>query len=83
MVAAPPRPENCDLQFLELTLEQTLPMSPAYEYEVLGHIVLGETGVQDPLQEKYRAIVRPRACSMGGEAVKRLPQAVSRGPVKF
>lgn len=77
MVSAPPKPVDCSLEFLQLTINQVSPMAPEYAYEVVGHVVLHETGVQDPLQDRYREIVRPRACSMGGEAVAILQQATS------
>jgi hypothetical protein len=44
-------------------------------------VMLFETGVQDPRQEKYREAVRPRACAMGGEAVAILQQSTSTGAV--
>jgi hypothetical protein len=75
MASVAPRPPNCELEFLQLTIGQISPAAPEYEYEVVGHIALGENGVQDPLQEKYRQLVRPRACAMGGEAVAILQQA--------
>jgi hypothetical protein len=66
MNAAPARPENCSLDFLKLTIND---VAPGGRYELLGHVVLSQTGVQDPLDPKYRAEVRPRACAMGGEGV--------------
>lgn len=79
MVSAPPKPSTCELQFLALTINQVSPAAPEYEYEVLGHVMLFETGVQDPMQESYRAAVRPRACAMGGEAVAILQQSTNTG----
>lgn len=49
------------------------------EWEMLGQVVLQEEGVQNPFDERYRAIVRPRACGMGGEAVTILLSATSQG----
>lgn len=67
MVPAPGRDENCALEFVKVDLGAL--SSPTSEWEMLGQIVLQEHGIQDPFAEKYRAIVRPRACAMGGEAV--------------
>lgn len=77
MASAPPRPDNCELQFLQLKIEDLAPMVGTYEQ--LGSVMLFETGVQDPFQQKYRDIVRPRACAMGGEGVTILNQATSQG----
>ncbi|MFT3774870.1 MAG: hypothetical protein QM820_56705 [Minicystis sp.] len=76
MAAAPPRPDNCELQFLQLKVEDLAPMVGTYEQ--LGSVVLMERGVQDPFQDKYKAIVRPRACAMGGEGVTILQQATTQ-----
>jgi hypothetical protein len=66
LIAAPARPADCDLDFLRLSMND---VTPGAKYEVLGHVVLSQEGVQDPLQQEYRATVRPRACAMGGEGV--------------
>jgi hypothetical protein len=77
--SAPPRPENCDLEFLQLKMEDLAPGSGTYE--VLGSVILQETGIQDPMQPKYREIVRPRACAMGGEGITILLSSSSAGPL--
>ena len=74
LIAAPAREPACSLEFLSLTMEQ---VSPGGTHEIVGHVVLSETGVQDPFQPKYRDIVRPRACAMGGEAVTVLNSVTS------
>jgi hypothetical protein len=82
LTAAPARAENCDLDFLQLTIND---VAPGGRYELLGHVVLSQEGVRDPLDPKYRAAVRPRACAMGGEGVAILmtgtatPWALSAG----
>lgn len=82
LVSAPAKPATCDLDFLQLEIQD---MAPGAKYEILGHVVLSEYGVRDPLAPEYRAKVRPRACAMGGEAVAILmtgtaaPQAFSAG----
>jgi hypothetical protein len=75
MASAPPKPEGCELQFLQLKIEDLSPMVGTYEQ--LGSVMLFETGVQDPFQQKYKDIVRPRACAMGGEGVTILQQATT------
>jgi hypothetical protein len=66
MISVPARPDNCSLDFLKLDMHD---VAPGGRYEILGHVVLSEQGVRDPLDPKYRAEVRPRACAMGGEGV--------------
>jgi hypothetical protein len=80
MASAPPRPDNCELQFLQLKIEDLSPMVGTYEQ--LGSVTLFETGVQDPFQQKYKDIVHPRACAMGGEGVTILQQATT-SPAMF
>jgi len=70
----PPREQNCSLEFVKLD-NQT--MSGQGPWEVIGQVVLGEHGKQDPFAEEYKAIVRPRACKMGGEAVAIMLNATS------
>jgi hypothetical protein len=74
MAYAPPRPPDCDLDFLQFDMRD---LAPGARYELLGHITLRQEGTQDPLQPQYRDIVRPRACDMGGEAVGILGSAVA------
>jgi hypothetical protein len=66
LIHAEPREPTCELDFLEVTPQD---VSPEGKYELLGHVVLGQEGQRDPLDESYRAQVRPRACRMGGEAI--------------
>jgi hypothetical protein len=77
MASAPPKPESCELEFLQLKVEDMSPMVGTYE--VLGSVMLFERGVQDPFQQKYKDIVHPRACAMGGEGVTIMTQASGQG----
>jgi hypothetical protein len=52
-------------------------MGPGGPWEILGYINISEKHVENPFSEKYRALVRPRACNMGGEAIA-IMQAASR-----
>jgi len=76
-VSAPAREPNCSLEFIKANMNEL--SSGTGEWEMLGQIVLQEEGVQDPFAERYRAIVRPRACAMGGEAVALVLSATSQG----
>lgn len=76
-VNAPARDPNCSLEFIKANMTEL--SSGTGQWELLGQIVLQEEGVQDPFAERYRAIVRPRACAMGGEAVAIVMSATSEG----
>lgn len=79
LASGTPRAANCELEFRRFEMTD---LAPGSTWEVLGHVALGDTGVQDPLKEEYRAEVRPRACAMGGEAVGILMSATST-PMAF
>lgn len=66
MKVAPAKPANCELKFVEVDMAT---ITVKKEWTILGYVTLGESGVQDPFSERYRALVRPKACEMGGEAV--------------
>jgi hypothetical protein len=66
LVSAAAKGPNCELDFVNIEMKDVVPGGPL---EILGHVMLSEEGVRDPLAREYRAKVRPRACAMGGEAV--------------
>jgi hypothetical protein len=74
MSNAAAKPSSCQLEFLNLAPNE---MGNSGPYETLGFISLSDTGSQDPMQEEYRALVRPRACRMGGEAISLQMQATN------
>jgi hypothetical protein len=76
-VSAPAREPNCSLEFIKANMDEL--SSGTGEWEMLGQVVLQEEGVEDPFAERYRAIVRPRACAMGGEAVAIAMSTTSQG----
>lgn len=63
----PSRGEACELQFVKLDMNDL--SSPQGTWELIGYVTIGDRGTQDPFSEDNRAIVRPRACGMGGEGV--------------
>lgn len=73
----PPREENCALEFVKVDMADV--SSQEGKWEMIGQIVLQGLGEQDPFAEEARAIVRPRACAMGGEAVGIVLHATSHG----
>jgi hypothetical protein len=66
MTIHPANAPDCLLMFLRSDMTK---MMPGGEWEVVGFVTIGAEGEIDPTDEKYRELVRPRACAMGGEAV--------------
>ncbi len=66
MVPAPPREPSCGLELVQVDVTQ-----PSFNatWDVLGYVTLLDRGTQDPADPGNRALVRPRACTMGGTAV--------------
>ena len=60
------RPADCPLEYVDVAFER---ITVDKEWTLVGYVTLSETGVQDPFAERYRAIVRPKACELGGTAV--------------
>ena len=50
-------------------------------WQLIGNVMLGDSGTQDPFSDRNKAIVRQRACNMGGEAVAIMMSATSEGLV--
>ena len=66
MVQAPARESNCALELVTVDITS---MAFNQTWETLGFVTLSDTGVLDPTAEKNRALVRPRACAMGGTSI--------------
>jgi hypothetical protein len=79
MIAAPPRAESCELSAVSPPMEEL--GGPKATWQVLGYVILSESGIQDPMQPEYRAIVGPRACAMGGEAIAITSATSAGGPL--
>jgi hypothetical protein len=67
MQSYPSRGANCELEFVKLDMQDL--SSPTGKWEMIGYVTLGDNGKLDPFSDENRALVRPRACDMGGEAV--------------
>jgi hypothetical protein len=65
MVAAPSRPPDCALEYVNDTTT-----SPAFmqRWQLLGYVAV-RAGQADPLAQATRDMVRPHACAMGGTSV--------------
>jgi hypothetical protein len=75
-----PRPDNCALDIINGAMtDMSIMATPTSKYVIVGSIGLGEGGTQDPFSDKYMAIVRPRACHMGGDAVALMMSATTSG----
>jgi len=70
MALYPPRPANCELAIINgATTDLSIMATPTSKYVMVGTIAITEQGTQQPLSQKYMAIIGPRACQMGGDAV--------------
>lgn len=79
MVFAPARESNCALELIHVDM---MSVSFQQQWDLLGHVTLGDTGPRpDPASEENRALVRPRACSMGGTAVAVVASTTNRTPL--
>jgi hypothetical protein len=66
MTFAPARTANCDLQLVQADVTA---MDFNHRWDVLGYVSLQNNGLIDPAAPENRALVRPRACAMGGMAI--------------
>lgn len=65
MAFYPPREQACSLDIVKVTLAETMEGGP---WELVGHVYVSAQAQADPFSAEYMAVVRPRACAMGGEA---------------
>lgn len=77
LVNYPPRERNCSLDFVEVNMKKL--NENKGPWELIGHVILSQEGRQEPFDEKYKVIVRQRACAMGGQAVTIVANAVAEG----
>jgi hypothetical protein len=57
------RGDTCDLDVISSD------MSTFAQYEQVGIVTLSNASGTDPMSPEARALVRPRACALGGEAI--------------
>jgi len=79
LVPTPARAPECQLEFIKLDMMDL--SSSTGTWQVIGYVSLADIGKQDPFAEPNRALVRPRACAMGGEAVSIMNSATNEGLV--
>ncbi len=66
MIYVPPKPADCQLEFLQVPMEE---MTPLGRFHILGHVSIADFGELDPFSPENKRVVQERACRMGGEAV--------------
>ena len=76
MIHAAPRDEGCKLEMVEADITA---MTFNQQWEVLGYVTFMDRGSQDPFSEENKALVRPRACAMGGTSVSIAMNATGTG----
>lgn len=75
MVMLPARPADCSLELVSVQAEDMAPsgrFGAGGEYQMIGAVTLGLAQGTEVMSEPVRALVRPRACAMGGEVVSLL-----------
>jgi hypothetical protein len=72
---SPPKPGNCALQYLKAA-----PADGAFRF--IGQVIVQDEHPDDAFSKERRALLQPRACRLGGDAVAVLPApAPSPNPV--
>jgi hypothetical protein len=71
-VIRPAKSEDCKLELVSVTsaqMQSGAGFGSGGTYEMIGVISIGAEEGTDPMSEEIRRLVRPRACSMGGDVV--------------
>lgn len=80
MAYAPARPPGCNLEVINGAMQNpAMLMMPNSPYEMLGVIATGQRGTVDPFAPEMLAIVGPRACELGGDAISLMMSAQGAG----
>ena len=64
---APARADDCELELVQADMMELSPMGTTWDY--LGTVSIGANHHLDPMSEEARAVIRPKACELGGTAV--------------
>ncbi len=71
----PEKPATCELQMVEVSAADMGPdgkFGPTGEMEMIGSVMIGAKEGTDAMADEIKALVRPRACAMGGDAISLL-----------
>jgi hypothetical protein len=80
MAYAPAKPPGCNLEVINGAMQSpAMLMTPNSPYEMLGVIATGQRGTVDPFAPEMLAMVGPRACELGGDAISLMMSAQSVG----
>ncbi|MBA3818020.1 MAG: hypothetical protein H0X17_03965 [Deltaproteobacteria bacterium] len=75
LIHAPARSADCQLALVQADITA---YSFNQTWEVLGYVTLSDYEAQDPAAAENRALVRPRACRMGGTSIAVTANATTR-----
>ncbi len=67
MMTVPPREADCSLELVQADMMELSPMGTKWDY--LGTVSIGANHGLDASSEQARAMIRPKACELGGTAV--------------
>lgn len=81
MMVVPPRPDNCPLELVQASMMELSPMGT--KWDVLGMVTIaqGHASGLDPSSEEVRAIIRAKACHLGGTSVALMSNSSAAGPM--
>lgn len=80
MAYAPAKMPNCNLEVINGAMQNpALLMTPNSPYEMLGTVATGQRGTVNPFSPEMLAILGPRACELGGDAVSLMMSGQNAG----
>jgi hypothetical protein len=79
MKMAPPREPHCPLKLVETDMTDLSPLGT--RWDLLGIVSIGANHGVDPVSEKAREMIRPKACELGGTAVSLVQSVSSRASI--
>jgi len=81
MMSVPPRPADCDLALVQADMMELSPMGTKWDY--LGTVTIAANQTVDSASEQARALIRPKACELGGTSVALMTSMSNSGGMGF
>ena len=77
MMPAPARPASCPLELVSASMMELSPMSSKWDFLGIVAVSKSWSGSLDPNDPSLRALIRPKACGLGGTSVALMQNATS------
>jgi hypothetical protein len=78
-IQAPSRPANCELELVQADMMELSPMGTRWDY--LGTVSIAGNHDVDPTSEAARAMIRAKACELGGTSVALMVSSNGSAPI--